>query len=769
MQHFLPNGGLPPYGTPFIEFKKYHYTPPPSVLDHFEVSIDQNPLVVGELRNITVKAIDQFGKIYTRFAGAVNFTANKTGVVLPANHTYTLTDAGNHTFLGIVFTAAGKYSITVFNTTDKTKNGTVKDILALSEQQKADHFVVSDIKDMGIEISSNVKVTVYDQFGNIYTGYQGSVNFTTNATAGTFVLPANYTFVPGDLGSKVFVKGVSFNTAGVYNVTVVDRSDSTIKGSQENIKISARTPKTTMTLYDMFQRPWGDWWVWRLPAYGTDVLLNKEPGKYTMLYNPDGGGMQGIIQAPYRWNVVAKNVTSINSSHPEFLPVYGPRVSGAEINLTLNWDYINDTWWNDYWLPVWHSNVNWTTYIDALLAKQHADGYHIGAIFTAKMNREAALEWLNMPETASVATWWTDNQAVYLGKLGAWFENEGNNRLDIYSGYDALYTNFATMGNMVEDLATGDVILQIGHVNWGMEVLADRWMTEATICTHETYMENFTMTANYTDSFADVSYDGNVVYNLHAVLANGTWDGSKGGSAWAWDPQRVDYEVVAGHPSQYLPWNGLLYQGWNCGDPNFGYPAAAAYDSTPGWLNLTSYESLIIKVPQGDDVLAYKPGPVDPMAILNIEWYGDYSAYNSIMLNGSMQLGYFKTDGPYGAGVDLSPLWDNATKTLTIQGPVTFDDYHWGPGPMGDPLFHGAPWIEFNVTPVAKAKTLAGPAVPSTASGAASVTGEVSALAVVIFAAFLTVVALGCSVRNVVRKVDEPEEVASAEEQVETY
>jgi hypothetical protein len=74
--------------------------------------------------------------------------------------------------------------------------------------------------------------TVLDPFGNIDTGYSGTVHFSsTDPDAG---LPADYTFTSGsgstfDNGIHTF--NLTFGTAGVQNVTVTDTANSTLSGS----------------------------------------------------------------------------------------------------------------------------------------------------------------------------------------------------------------------------------------------------------------------------------------------------------------------------------------------------------------------------------------------------------------------------------------------------------------------------------------------------------------------------------------------------------
>ena len=70
----------------------------------------------------------------------------------------------------------------------------------------------------------NVNVTLYDKYGNIATGYNGTVNFTS--TDSQAVLPSNYTFTSSDMGRHQFT--VTLNTSGNQWVNVSDVANSSL-------------------------------------------------------------------------------------------------------------------------------------------------------------------------------------------------------------------------------------------------------------------------------------------------------------------------------------------------------------------------------------------------------------------------------------------------------------------------------------------------------------------------------------------------------------
>jgi hypothetical protein len=101
----------------------------------------------------------------------------------------------------------------------------------------ADHFdVTTSVTTTTAGNSFNVTVTAEDQFFNTATTYTGTIHFTS--TDGQAVLPADYTFVPGDGGSHTFT-GVVLKTAGTWTITTTDTADEFILGTSPGVKVNA--------------------------------------------------------------------------------------------------------------------------------------------------------------------------------------------------------------------------------------------------------------------------------------------------------------------------------------------------------------------------------------------------------------------------------------------------------------------------------------------------------------------------------------------------
>jgi len=686
---------------------------------HFGVDVYYVPSV-GVPEDVTITTYDQYNQVFINNTGeVVTFSTNRTGeVTLPTPYTFQAGDNGVHVVVGgLNFAAVGWFTVNCSNSTVPTIKGSQTNIWVAPLPEEVNNFTVRGVLDILVGQSSDVYVDAYDQYGKHFKRYTGEVHFYSNASDST--LPADYTFLASDLGTKRFVSGVSFGVPGTFNVTVWDTANTSALGSQNLIYVQLRPTEISHKMYDLFQQPWGEFWPWRYNIYETDILLNSEAGKNTMVYNPDKLGKQGIIYAPYRWSTTANNMTTLNVHHPEFMPVLGTlNVPGAEAEVNIYFQYLNHDWWNNYWRPVWSSDDDWVG--DGMMTSQEGDGYYLGVVITATMNREAAEEWIGMPQSADPTTyweWWVESD--YYTLWSAWLNDEGNNRLDIWCGYEYPYVEYSTMLKF-EALPGDQVRLTIGTISGGMEVLMTRWLNETGILSHEPYWEDYNMTVDYNSGWADVTFDAVAQYSMKSVRA---YESATDEPAWAWEPLLVDYVTRENstfplHPSEFDPWGGRNYTSRQAIDPMYGEDVL--YDAGLQNFSLRSYEDFTIQLPMGNNILGYKGVKGPPEAITEL-LNGNKTAYTSQMVNGSMSLGWYNS-----GGVDIGSMYNNTTKTIHMQGPLTFDgDRFWNGA-----LKRGAPWIEFNVSIGGSTGSLPNSVVnePTTLTGEPAVLTELVAL-----------------------------------------
>jgi hypothetical protein len=202
----------------------------PASASSFTVTGFPSPIVAGTAGSFTVTAKDAFGNVATGYQGTVKFSSSDQRALLPANYTFTTTDAGVHTFTnGATLKTAGTQSITATDTVTSSIRGTQAGIVvnaAATSLLRVSGFP----SQVTAGTAGSVTVTATDAYGNKTTGYTGTVHFTS--TDSQAVLPADYTFTSTDAGVHTFTNAVTLKTAGMQSITATDTVTSSITGKQ---------------------------------------------------------------------------------------------------------------------------------------------------------------------------------------------------------------------------------------------------------------------------------------------------------------------------------------------------------------------------------------------------------------------------------------------------------------------------------------------------------------------------------------------------------
>ena len=185
-----------------------------------------------------VNAAEPWGDSGRLFTDTVHFTSNDPGATLPADYgfhclvPYTIIDCddGSHLFT-FAFVKAGTVHLTVTDVSDPSVTGsidiTVRPAAAATLQVSGLPATVTT------GAATSVKATLRDVWGNVATGYRGTLRVMSSDLAA--ILPADHTFTGGD-GGVAWLQ-VTFATAGSRTVTVID----TVNGL-----LNATTPATTV-------------------------------------------------------------------------------------------------------------------------------------------------------------------------------------------------------------------------------------------------------------------------------------------------------------------------------------------------------------------------------------------------------------------------------------------------------------------------------------------------------------------------------------------
>jgi hypothetical protein len=206
-------------------------------LDPFAFSGLATPVTAGISRTFTVTVLDSNGATATGYLGTVHFSSTDSKAVLPADYTFTAADAGVHTF-ATTFKTAGLQSLIINDVAVPSFSG-IRSGIAVTPAA-ASSFIVGLPSTVTAGVSQSFTVTALDPFGNVATGYTGTVHFTS--TDSKAVLPSNYTFSAADAGTHMFA--AVFKTAGIQSLTIKDTHTSTLSG----IKAFTVSPAAAQTL-----------------------------------------------------------------------------------------------------------------------------------------------------------------------------------------------------------------------------------------------------------------------------------------------------------------------------------------------------------------------------------------------------------------------------------------------------------------------------------------------------------------------------------------
>jgi len=288
----------------------------PAEIDHFTMINYPASTTAGVafVAGVTVTAYDEFDNVKTNYNGTVNWTSSDGApypASLPVDYTFTSSDAGVHTFAGAGFTlyTTASQTITVSDTVLSATN-TSTSITVLPAV--IDHFSIEGCPIFTIAgdgFDAGVTVTAYDEFDNVKTNYNGTVNWTSSDGAPyPASLPVDYTFTSGDAGVHVFAgAGFILYTTVVQTISVSDTVDSSTISESDDIVVGpaaihhfsminypaqtyagvAFVADVTVTAYDEFDNVKTNY-VGTVTWTSSDPYPASLPGDYTFVLGDAG-------------------------------------------------------------------------------------------------------------------------------------------------------------------------------------------------------------------------------------------------------------------------------------------------------------------------------------------------------------------------------------------------------------------------------------------------------------------------------------------------
>jgi hypothetical protein len=191
-----------------------------------------SPSTAGVTGTFSVTALSPNGTTDPAYTGTIHFTSSDGQAVLPADYTFTAADAGVHTFSATLKTA-GTQSITATDTTIAALNGTDAGITV--NPAAASKLIVTGFPSPTTAgVAGKVTVTLKDPYGNLATGYTGTIHFASSD--GQASLAANYTFTAADAGARIF--SATLKTAGTQSLAATDIATASLTGTDGGITVN---------------------------------------------------------------------------------------------------------------------------------------------------------------------------------------------------------------------------------------------------------------------------------------------------------------------------------------------------------------------------------------------------------------------------------------------------------------------------------------------------------------------------------------------------
>jgi hypothetical protein len=212
-----------------------------------------SPVIAGTSGTLTVTAQDRFNNTATGYRGTVQIGSdNPNTTTLPANHTYTVIDAGVHTFAVTLKTSSASSSIIATDTLISSITGSQTAILV--NPGTTTKLLVTDFPNpASADTGGSVTVTAADANNNTTPAYRGTVQVVTSDNPNS-TLPMTHAFIAGDNGVFTFTDVILKKASPPsYAITATDTVTASITGSQTAIVVNPGT--TTKLLVTGFPNP----------------------------------------------------------------------------------------------------------------------------------------------------------------------------------------------------------------------------------------------------------------------------------------------------------------------------------------------------------------------------------------------------------------------------------------------------------------------------------------------------------------------------------
>ncbi|KFA93465.1 lamin tail domain-containing protein [Archangium violaceum] len=184
----------------------------------------------GSPLSLKVTVLDSYDNAVKDYTREVTFSVDAEGSSGPASYTFALADEGSRRF-DFTLEKAVSTTITVTDTAGLTASHTV----SVSHAPASSLVMVAPSTPLEAGVAFTVDVTLKDAYGNVATGYTGTLGFTSSDPK--LVPPASGELTSADAGHKVF--SVTLKTAGEQSLSVKDLARAFLADTASSLMVNA--------------------------------------------------------------------------------------------------------------------------------------------------------------------------------------------------------------------------------------------------------------------------------------------------------------------------------------------------------------------------------------------------------------------------------------------------------------------------------------------------------------------------------------------------
>ncbi|WPB79354.1 lamin tail domain-containing protein [Archangium violaceum] len=184
----------------------------------------------GSPLSLKVTVLDAYDNAVKDYTRQVTFSVDAEGSSGPTSYTFALADEGSRRF-DFTLAKAVSTTITVTDTASLTASHTV----SVSHAPASSLVMVAPSTPLEAGVAFTVDVTLKDAYGNVATGYTGTLGFTSSDPK--LVPPASGELTSADAGHKVF--SVTLKTAGEQSLSVKDLARAFLADTASSLLVNA--------------------------------------------------------------------------------------------------------------------------------------------------------------------------------------------------------------------------------------------------------------------------------------------------------------------------------------------------------------------------------------------------------------------------------------------------------------------------------------------------------------------------------------------------